>query len=228
VDIRGDVFGLLAAHPMTPLVSLHHLDHISPIFPNMTTIEAIEHLFEAANVDSQRILQQTICYDRWFAWTISVSWGYAVQIFPNHLYFPDALHVQETFRQWKKGNALAGVYTLNTRELHPDPCRRPTIFFLDSVYSNWDGIKSNYKKSFVNCSQDMASPRKLQEIRVFSHKLDLDIKQVLLNRFWILEVQLHTWLRIFSNFLFKLLAIQVENVRELLWGPPFQTSGWTV
>jgi hypothetical protein len=179
VDLRGDMFGLLAAHPVRPLVSLHHLDHISPIFPNMTTAKAIEHLFEAANVDSQRILQQTICYDRWFSWTISVSWGYAVQIFPNHIYFPDAINVQETFRQWKKGNALSGVYMLNTRELHPDPCRRPTIFFLDSIHSNWDGIKSNYKKSFANCSHDMASPRKLQEIRVLSHKLDLDIKQVL-------------------------------------------------
>lgn len=178
VDIRGDMFGLLAAHPVTPLVSLHHLDFNSPIFPNMTTTKAIEHLFEAANVDSQRILQQTICYDRWFSWTISVSWGYAVQIFPNHIYFPDAIHVQETFRQWKRGNVWAGIYMLNTRPLHPDPCRRPTIFFLDSVYSDWDGIKSNYKKSFANCSNDMASPRRFQEIRVFSHKLDLHIKQL--------------------------------------------------
>jgi len=28
VDIRGDAYGMLAAHPVAPLVSLHHLDHI--------------------------------------------------------------------------------------------------------------------------------------------------------------------------------------------------------
>ncbi|KAB1226586.1 hypothetical protein CJ030_MR1G003367 [Morella rubra] len=180
VDIRGDIFGLLAAHPATPLVSLHHLDHIDPIFPNMTTTKAIEHLFEAANVDSQRILQQSICYDRWFSWTISVSWGYAVQIFPNHMVLPDVLHVQETFRQWKRGKVLSGVYMFNTRVPHSDPCRRPTIFFLDSLSSNADigVLKSNYKKHFVNCSHDMASPRKLQEIRVFSHKLDHGLEQL--------------------------------------------------
>lgn len=178
VDVRGDLFGLLAAHPVTPLVSLHHLDHLDPIFPKMTTTKALEHLFEAANVDSQRILQQSICYDRWFSWTISVSWGYAVQIFPNHIFLPEVLHVQQTFQPWKKGKPLAEAYTFNARQLHPDPCRRPTIFFFDGISSNRDGIKSNYKKSFVNCSNDMASPRKVQEIRVFSHKLDLDIKQL--------------------------------------------------
>lgn len=180
VDIRGDMFGLLAAHPVTPLVSLHHLDHLRPIFPNMTTTEAITHLFEAVNVDSQRILQQTICYDKWFSWTISVSWGYAVQIFPNHMFLPDVLHAQETFWQWKNGNLPGGIYMFNTRKLHPDPCDRPTIFFLDTISSNWDGISSIYKKLFVNCSNDVGSPRKLQEIRVFSHKLDLHVKRVFL------------------------------------------------
>ncbi|KAG2712267.1 hypothetical protein I3760_04G117100 [Carya illinoinensis] len=178
VDIRGDMFGLLAAHPVTPLVSLHHLDHLRPIFPNMTTTEAITHLFEAVNVDSQRILQQTICYDKWFSWTISVSWGYAVQIFPNHMFLPDVLHAQETFWQWKNGNLPGGIYMFNTRKLHPDPCDRPTIFFLDTISSNWDGISSIYKKLFVNCSNDVGSPRKLQEIRVFSHKLDLHVKRL--------------------------------------------------
>lgn len=182
------MFGLLAAHPVTPLVSLHHLDRNHPIFPNMTSTEAMTHLFEAANIDSQRILQQTICYDKWFSWTISVSWGYAVQIFPNQMFLPDVLHVQETFWQWKNGNGPAGHYMFNTKELHPDPCRRPTIFFLDTISSNWDGINSIYKKSFLNCSNDGGSPRKLQEVRVFSHKLDLHINQVFLTHVVYLEI----------------------------------------
>ncbi|XP_024029994.1 uncharacterized protein LOC21401254 [Morus notabilis] len=179
LDIRGDVFGLLASHPVRPLVSLHHLDHTDPIFPNMTASKALQHFFKAANVDPQRLLQQTICYDRWFSWTIVVSWGYAVQIYGNHVFLPDVLHVPETFKGWRNSGNLSGLYTLTTKELHPDRCRRPTVFFLDNVASaGWNGIKTTYQKSYVNCSYDSDSPRKLDEIRVFSHKLELDIKQL--------------------------------------------------
>ncbi|KAK8587231.1 hypothetical protein V6N12_021737 [Hibiscus sabdariffa] len=128
-DVRGNAYGLLAAHPLTPLVSLHHIDHIDPIFPNMTTTKAMQH-FHAAEVDSQRILQQTICYDRLFSRTVSVSWGYAIQVYNKHIPLPDVLPVPETFRQWKWGTVFAGVYTFNTIRFHPHPCHRPTIFFL--------------------------------------------------------------------------------------------------
>ncbi|KAK9284301.1 hypothetical protein L1049_023472 [Liquidambar formosana] len=78
-----------------------------------------------------------------------------------------------------QGNVLSGVYAFNTKALHPDPCRRPTIFFLDSVSSGRDGIKSIYQRNVSeNCSADMGSPRKIEEIKVFSTKLDLDIKQL--------------------------------------------------
>ena len=187
MDIRGDVFGLLASHPVSPLVSLHHLDHTNPIFPNMSSPDqALQHLFKAANIDSQRILQQTICYDKWFSWTIVVSWGYAVQVFGNHLILPDLLHVPATFQPWNVWGAtlLSGLYTFTTIEPHPDTCRRPTIFFLDDVSSSRNGeIKTTYQKSFVNCSNDAASPRKLREVRVFSHKMNLDIKQVFIYLF---------------------------------------------
>lgn len=179
VDLKGNTFGILAAHPLTPLLSLHHPDYTDPIFPNMTTKQALNHLLEAVNVDSQRMLQQAICYDKWFSWTVSVSWGYAVQVFPNHMLLPDVLKVQETFKQWRKGNMLAKSYTFNTRELHPDPCKRSTVFFLDNVSSGKDGIISSYKKSFQNCSiDDDVSPKKLEVIKVVTNKLDLGIKQV--------------------------------------------------
>lgn len=193
--MRGDTFGLLAAHPVTPLLSLHHPDYTDPIFPNMATTQALKHLFEAANVDSQRMLQHTICYDRWFHWTISVSWGYAVQVFPNHMFLPEVLKVQETFKQWRKGNMLAKSYTFNTKEPHPDPCRRPTIFYLDSVSSGKDGIISSYKRSFRNCSNDVASPKKLEVVKVVSNKLDLGIKQVTISNTGISSGLLGGWLQ---------------------------------
>ncbi|XP_023534107.1 uncharacterized protein LOC111795766 [Cucurbita pepo subsp. pepo] len=180
VDLKGNIFGLLASHPLTPLVSLHNLDHIEPIFPNMTVKESLQHLFEAVEVDSQRIVQQSVCYDRWFSWTISVSWGYAVQIHERNVFLPDAISVQRTFMPWKRELRVEpGSFAMNTREIHEDPCRRPIVFYFDRASSNWNGlIESNYKKAFVNCSYGPNSARRLEEVRVLSRKLDLDFKQL--------------------------------------------------
>lgn len=178
VDLRGNIFGLLAAHPLSPLLSLHHPDITDAIFPNMTNSKSLQHLFEAANVDSQRILQQTVCYDRRFSRTISVSWGYAVQVFQNNVLLPDVLRVQETFKPWKEKQVLAGIYTFSKRELHHDPCKRPKIFYLDNVSTGKDGIISNYTKPFYNCSNDKTSSKNLEVIKVVTNKLDLDSKQL--------------------------------------------------
>ncbi|KAM7255267.1 hypothetical protein ACFE04_020508 [Oxalis oulophora] len=85
---------------------------------------------------AERILQQTVCYDRWFSWTISVSWGYAVQVFGNHIFLGDVLPVQETFMPWKSEPLLSRVFTFNIRNIQDDPCRRPTIFYFDGVDSS--------------------------------------------------------------------------------------------
>lgn len=181
MDIRGSMFGFLTSHPLRPLVSLHHCEVLDPIFPEMTPRQALQHLFEAVNIDSQRIVQQTVCYDRWFSWTVSVSWGYAVQIFPHHLLLPEALRTLETFLPWKKGGSgIYEFYEVATLGYQPDPCHRPTVFFLHNVSSGTDGIRSVYRTmASLNCTFDPASPRKLEEIRVFSHKLELDHNQVL-------------------------------------------------
>ncbi|RDX61829.1 hypothetical protein CR513_59898, partial [Mucuna pruriens] len=176
VDLRGNIFGLLAAHPLTPLLSLHHPDYIDPIFPNMTTIESLQHLFEAVNVDSERILRQTVCYEKRLSWTISMSWGYAVQVFQNNILLPEVLRVQKTFMQWLEGDVLRGIYTFNIREVDPDPCKRPTIFYLDKVSSGKDGIISSYKKYFQNCSFE-APMKELEVIKVVTNKLYLDNTQ---------------------------------------------------
>ncbi|CAN0914574.1 hypothetical protein LINGRAHAP2_LOCUS28659 [Linum grandiflorum] len=178
LDFHGDVFGLLTSHPTVPLVSLHHMGHIGPIFPNMTTRDSMQHLLTAASVDSQRVLQKTVCYDRWFSWTISVAWGYAVEVYGSHILLPDVLPTETTFKQWSGGSVLAGAYVFNTRKPHPDPCRRATVFFMDRATTSSKTITSHYKKAYSNCSQDMASPRRLEEIKVFSRKLDLSDTQL--------------------------------------------------
>ncbi|CAN0914575.1 hypothetical protein LINGRAHAP2_LOCUS28659 [Linum grandiflorum] len=126
----------------------------------------------------QRVLQKTVCYDRWFSWTISVAWGYAVEVYGSHILLPDVLPTETTFKQWSGGSVLAGAYVFNTRKPHPDPCRRATVFFMDRATTSSKTITSHYKKAYSNCSQDMASPRRLEEIKVFSRKLDLSDTQL--------------------------------------------------
>lgn len=178
--MRGNLFGMLAAHPLSPLLSLHHLDAVEPLFPNMNRTQALEHLFAAANVDPARILQQTVCYDRSNSLTFSVSWGFVIQVFQGNELLPDLLSVQKTFAPWRRGSKVDANFMFNTRDYPRDPCKRPSVFFLKSVTSDKRGIWSNYSRHVVgSCLESNAT--RLKEIIVFSRKLDLSIEEVLLN-----------------------------------------------
>ncbi|KAL7169867.1 hypothetical protein ACSBR2_034832 [Camellia fascicularis] len=101
VDIRGDPHGLLAAHPVAPLVSLHHLDYVQPMFPGLAQIDSLNKLVQAYNLDPGRTLQHSFCYDLNRNWSISVSWGYTVQLY-SLLVTTKELETQfQTFVTWK-------------------------------------------------------------------------------------------------------------------------------
>ncbi|KAF5948441.1 hypothetical protein HYC85_014398 [Camellia sinensis] len=179
VDLRGNMFGMLTAHPLSPVLSLHHLDFMEPIFPNMTRTQAFEHLFKAVNVDPARVLQQTVCYDRANSLTISVAWGYAVQVFEGNHLLPDLLPLQRTFRTLRRNKSLlSSLYMFNTREQFSDPCKRPVAFFLRSVASGSNKVTTDYTGHIVgNCSRTRAVDN-LKQIRVFSQKPDFDVVEV--------------------------------------------------
>ncbi|KAK7402020.1 hypothetical protein VNO78_13955 [Psophocarpus tetragonolobus] len=83
--------------------------------------------------------------------------GLCAEVFQRHMSLPDVVRVPKTLKHWISGTALADLFTFNTRELHPDPCRRPTIFYLDKLSRAKDGtIISSYKKSIQNCSSNEA------------------------------------------------------------------------
>ncbi|PHT76488.1 hypothetical protein T459_20010 [Capsicum annuum] len=178
VDVRGDLFGILSAHPLSPLLSLHHLDAVEPLFPGMTRIQAVDHLFKAVHADPARILEQTVCYDKSNLLTVSVAWGYAVQVFEGNELLPDLLSLQPTFRPWKRGKNVAAKYMFNTRAFSSDPCKRPVVFFLQNVLSSSDGIWTEYvRNDTANCIRSNPT-KKLVKIRVFSQKLAFDAEQL--------------------------------------------------
>ncbi|XVF44518.1 hypothetical protein PTKIN_Ptkin02bG0130000 [Pterospermum kingtungense] len=182
VDMRGNFFGMLTAHPISPLVSLHHLDAMEPLFPNMNQTQALAHFFKAVNVDSSRILQQTVCYDRFNSLTVSVAWGYAIQIYESNQLLPDLLSLQKTFSPWKRGAKVEAHFMFNTREFPRDACKRPLVFFLESIASEKNVVWSNYTRHFDgNCLRTDAI-KNLKEVRVVSQRLELDVEQMMAPR----------------------------------------------
>ncbi|KAJ4825640.1 hypothetical protein Tsubulata_050460 [Turnera subulata] len=170
-DVYGDLLGLLAAHPVTPLASIHHLDVVEPVFPGMSRVKALQHLFTAVRLDSASIIQQSFCYDRKRYWSISVSWGFVVQIWrgvisPRELEMPT-----RTFLNWYK-RADYTAYAFNTRPVTKHPCSKPFVFYMTSTWFDRQrnqtvGIYARPKSSRApSCRWKMSSPEKITSIVV--------------------------------------------------------------
>ncbi|KAM6578756.1 hypothetical protein CsatB_030593 [Cannabis sativa] len=172
-DVYGDLLGLLGAHPVTPLLSLHHIDVVEPIFPRTTRVKALQQLFQSVNLDSASIMQQSICYDKRRSWSISISWGYVVQILrgvvsPRELEMPT-----RTFLNWYP-RADYTAYAFNTRPVTKHPCQKPYVFYMNTV--RYDG---GSKREMVGvygrdrrtrhpyCRWKMESPERIDSIVVF-------------------------------------------------------------
>uniref|UniRef100_M4FEN7 Uncharacterized protein n=1 Tax=Brassica campestris TaxID=3711 RepID=M4FEN7_BRACM len=179
IDVRGNLFGLLCAHPLSPLVSLHHLDAVDPFFPKTNRTESVARLIRAASFDSARILQQSVCYDSSNTVTVSVVWGYAVQVYEGNKLLPDLLTVQKTFSTWRRGSGVRSNYMFSTRDYPRDPCARPLVFFLDGLGSDGTGgTWSSYGLHSVGNCRRAEAVEGLRNIRVLSRKLELNGEQM--------------------------------------------------
>ncbi|XP_062191912.1 uncharacterized protein LOC133895532 [Phragmites australis] len=174
MDLRGDISGLLRAHPLSPLVSLHHLDHVYPLYPGMDRTRAMEHFFRAVNADPARILQQTVCYDRSRSLTVSIAWGYTVQVFKGNALLPDLLAVQKTFVPWRRGRNVTDMYMFDTKHYPRDECKRAALFFLQSISSGEGKTETTYNRQPPRkCLPDLIPLRNLRLIKVISEQLHL-------------------------------------------------------
>ncbi|MCD7451324.1 hypothetical protein HAX54_010943 [Datura stramonium] len=142
-DIWGNLFGLLSSHPLSLLLSLHHIEGVQSIFPNMTKIQALKHKLLTL------ILQEY--HNKLFAMV-------------EKIHYP---------LQW------LGV--TRTKVESKGPCKK-MVAFLRSVVSNGDKVWSNYMRHRVmgkTCTKyDNKVLKNLEEIRVFSSKLEIDTRQV--------------------------------------------------
>lgn len=147
MDIGENPYGLLAAHPLAPLVSFHHIDYVDPIFPGQSRIDSLKILRTAYDLDPSRTLQHSFCHDLTRNWSISVSWGYTIQLYPSLLTAKELETALLTFRTWKP-ICEKPLFTFNTRPMSSDPCKRPLLYFLDRVERTGKGqTLTTYRRS---------------------------------------------------------------------------------
>ncbi|XP_021754215.1 uncharacterized protein LOC110719559 [Chenopodium quinoa] len=170
-DVYGNLFGLLAAHPVTPFVSLHHLDVVEPIFPNVTQVQAIQRLTIPMKLDSAGLMQQSVCYFKPKKWTISVSWGFAVQIIRGVLSPREMEMPTRTFLNWYR-RADYTAYAFNTRPVARNPCQKPYVYYLSKI--KFDKEKNQTVSEYLRhrvqhplCRWRMVEPSTIDKVIVY-------------------------------------------------------------
>lgn len=160
LDIRGDISGFLAAHPVSPVVSLHHLNDMSPIFYGPNHLDDLKRLMKAVAIDPASMFQQSICYSSEKQWSFSVAWGYVVEVYEGFLTPRELEMPARTFTSWAWVSEFGG-FTFDTRPL-PNVCDRPTRFFMSTAESKNSRSKrtgvSSYKRH-VESEQESCSPK---------------------------------------------------------------------
>lgn len=168
-DVYGDLLGLLGAHPVAPLVTLHHLDVVQPIFPMMNRVQSLQQLMKSVKQDSGSVMQQSICYDKKRYWTISISWGYVVQVLRGVLSPRELEMPTRTFLNWYK-RADYTAYSFNTRPVtNKNPCQKAFLFYMnrtryDPVRKQIIGTYYRFKSRPPYCTWKMESPEKINSI----------------------------------------------------------------
>lgn len=197
---------------------MHHLDVVEPIFPNVTRVQALRWLMVPMKLDSAGLMQQSICYDKSKSWTISVSWGFAVQIFRG-VFSPREIEMpSRTFLNWYR-KADYTAYAFNTRPVTRNPCQKPFVFYLSKARldSSLDQTVSEYARHRVPhpaCKWKMADPANLDTIVVYK-KPDPHLWDRVSSRYITRLICYHHHHRIGYLqfcFLIDILAITAENL----------------
>ncbi|WOL10059.1 hypothetical protein Cni_G18813 [Canna indica] len=143
LDIRGNAYGLLAAHPVAPFITIHHVETVDPLFPGLSTLGSLKLFTKAMKADPMSFLQRSICYDKRKMLTFAMSIGYVVQVFPT-IVPPQELERSElTYSAWNRLNGK-NEFDFDTRDPYRSVCRKPILFFLKDIERNGSTTLSSY------------------------------------------------------------------------------------
>ncbi|KAG0498778.1 hypothetical protein HPP92_003469 [Vanilla planifolia] len=129
-DVYGNLLGLLAAHPIAPLLTLHHLDVVETIFPILGLRQPRSGASSTARSAPRflRVMQQSICYDAERHWTVSVSGVRRTGGGGDNVAEGDG-EPARTFLNWYR-RADYTAYAFNTRPVARNPCQKPFLYYL--------------------------------------------------------------------------------------------------
>lgn len=156
-------------------MSLHHLDYLQPIFPGLTRVGSVKKLVQAYNADPGRALQHSFCYDLQRNWSVSVAWGYTVQLYPKLVSSKTLETAFRTFVSWRSWSNEP--FTFNTRIMSSDPCEVPVIYFMDRVQVinemglTVTGYAQTAKQGKLCERPDYSFAMSIQAVNVSAHKL---------------------------------------------------------
>ncbi|KAK8718323.1 hypothetical protein V6N13_045560 [Hibiscus sabdariffa] len=170
-DVLGNLMGLLSAHPVAPLVSIHHLDKVEPIFPNVNRVQALKRLDLPINLNSAALMQQSVCYDKTRSWTVSVSWGYTVQIHRGIFSVREMEMPARTFLNWYKRADYTG-FSFNTRPVTRNPCQKPFVYYLSKASRDVETnqttcVHVQHRVSNPDCKWKMPDPSRIDRVEVY-------------------------------------------------------------
>ncbi|KAK8474236.1 hypothetical protein V6N12_001323 [Hibiscus sabdariffa] len=170
-DVFGNLLGLLSAHPVAPLVSIHHLDKVEPIFPNVNRVQALKRLDLPIDLDSAALMQQSVCYDKTRSWTVSVSWGYTVQIYRGIFSVREMEMPARTFLNWYKRADYTG-FSFNTRPVTRHVCQKPFVYYLSKASRNKKTNQTTcehvrHRVPNPDCMWKMPDPSRIDRVEVY-------------------------------------------------------------
>jgi hypothetical protein len=169
-DLKGNVAGFLQAHPLAPFISMHHVLHWDPVFPNMTHVDALQRLTRGMHVDPVNFLQTAFCVDQRKLFSVVVSWGYSVKVSVGAWRVGELERTEATFmsyhwRNWEE------QFTFDTRPEVPfegGQCGTPVDLWIDEIRpGEGNTIESTYSRS-VPANQTSCSPQiaRISQVKV--------------------------------------------------------------
>ncbi|XP_072988771.1 uncharacterized protein [Typha latifolia] len=145
-DIRGNAHGLLAAHPIAPFISIHHVETVDSFYPGLSSLESLVLFTKAMKTDPHSFLQRAIAYDKSRKLTIAVSLGYVVQVFPNIVLPRDLERSEQTYIAWNK-IGHKNEFDFDTRDSYRSVCKKPILFFLKDIWKDGNITKGSYVRA---------------------------------------------------------------------------------
>lgn len=138
----------------------------------MKQIEALERLKAPMKLDSAGLMQQSMCYDKSRKLTVSVSWGYVVQIFTGLVSARELEMPARTFVSWYRKSDETG-FSFNTRGIAKNGCERANVYvFTNAIYNTLTNeTASEYvkdvEKDHWNCKQEVVDSSLIQRVVVY-------------------------------------------------------------